>query len=351
MQERWTKSHTASKPLRVGFVPLCDCAPLVMAQELQLFEKYGLRVHLSREAGWATIRDKIIHRGLDAAHALAPMVFAASFGLGSIPAECVTGLVLGQGGNAITLTAAPWSEPLREGGRLRPSAHLESGPLVFGIPFLYSSHHFLLRTWLRSQGMLPERDVRFVVVPPPQMPANLKAGNLDGFCVGAPWSSVATLGRYGWCAAKSADIAPGHPEKVLMVRRDFAEDRAEEHERLVAALAVACRFCTAKENKERIVETLGQPQYINAPAQALQASFDDRLAEKGLSASANEPTAENAAWILDHLCESGLLPDTSAARRRQAIEMFRAEIFHAAFSLNFPSNHDETTRSLRQLTF
>jgi len=348
MQERWTKSHIVSKPLRVGFVPLCDCAPLVMAQELQLFEKYDLRVHLSREAGWATIRDKIIHRGLDAAHALAPMVFAASFGLGSIPVECVTGLVLSLGGNAITLAAAPWSDSVREGGRLQLAAHPQNSPLVFGIPFLYSSHHFLLRTWLRSHGLTPGKDVRFVVVPPPQMPANLKAGNLDGFCVGAPWSSVATLGRYGWRAATSADIAPGHPEKVLMVRSDFAKDRADEHERLVAALAEACRFCAVKENKERIVETLGQPQYINAPAQALQASFDDRFAENTASTCASEPTAEKAVWILGHLRESGLLPDSSATKRRQAIDMFRADIFHAALSLN--SNNDETRQTIRPIS-
>src|SRR5882762_4797595 len=97
------KNKPGRKALRVGFVPLCDCAPLVMARELGLFEKYGLRVQLSREVGWATIRDKIIYRELDAAHALAPMVFAASLGLGSIRTACVSGLVLSLNGNAITL--------------------------------------------------------------------------------------------------------------------------------------------------------------------------------------------------------------------------------------------------------
>ena len=115
MQGRWQKTHTISKPLRVGFVPLCDCAPLVMAQELELFEKHGLRVHLSREAGWATIRDKIIYGELDAAHALAPMVFAANLGLGSVRAECLTSFVLTLEGNAITVArslsgGAAWDE-------------------------------------------------------------------------------------------------------------------------------------------------------------------------------------------------------------------------------------------------
>src|SRR5882672_4939688 len=103
MTGRHPRPGSNSRPLRLGFVPLCDCAPLVMAQELGLFEKHGLRVHLSREPGWATVRDKIIHRELDAAHALAPMVFAASLGLGSARADCLTGLVLNLNGNALTL--------------------------------------------------------------------------------------------------------------------------------------------------------------------------------------------------------------------------------------------------------
>src|SRR5437879_1256114 len=108
MTARCLKAHNLSEPLRVGFVPLCDAAPVVMAQELGLFEKFGLRVRLSREIGWATIRDKVLYRELDAAHALAPMVFAASLGLGSVQTDCVSGLVLSLNGNAITLARSLW---------------------------------------------------------------------------------------------------------------------------------------------------------------------------------------------------------------------------------------------------
>ena len=330
MQSHWPKPKSVARPLRVGFVPLCDGAPLVMAQELGLFEKHGVRVHLRREVGWATVRDKIIYRDLDAAHALAPMVFAASFGLGSIRADCLTGLVLSLEGNAITLAQSLWEDGVRDGVSLRQLVRRRAEPMVFGIPFLYSSHHFLLHTWLGLSGLVPGRDVHFVVVPPPQMPANLKAGHLDGYCVGEPWNSVAVLAGFGWRVAGSGDIARRHPEKVLMVRRDFAEARGEEHERLIAALIEACRFCAAPENRERIIETLGEPQYVNAPASALRAGFDGDRQAGAPPRDAHEPSVGKAAWILDHLRKSGLLPDPSVIGRNTAADNFRADIFQNA---------------------
>ena len=227
-----------SRPLRLGFVPLTDCAPLVLAQELGLFRKYGLAVTLHRELGWATIRDKIIYGELDAAHAVVGLPVAATLGLGSIKCECATALVLNLHGNGITL-----SNELRKRGvtnvtQLRAEVQKLRGErtLTFGIVSPVSSHNFLLRSWLAGAGINPDRDVRIVVVPPPQMVANLKSGNLDGFCAGEPWNSVAVQAKAGWCAAVSAELDPGHPEKVLMVRSDFAEQREPEHLALVAAL-------------------------------------------------------------------------------------------------------------------
>jgi ABC-type nitrate/sulfonate/bicarbonate transport system substrate-binding protein len=317
-----------SRPLRLGFVPLCDCAPLVMAQELGLFEKHGLKVHLSREPGWATVRDKIIYRELDAAHALAPMVFAASLGLGSVQTACVSGLVLSLNGNAITLAQSLHDACARKGETLKDYVRQRREPLILGIPFLYSSHHFLLRAWLRSQGLTLDHEVQLVVVPPPQMPSNLKAGHLDGYCVGAPWNSVAKLGGFGWRAASSRDISPQHPEKVLMVRREFAELRAEEHERLIAALVEACLFCDAPRNRERIIETLGEPQYINAPAAALREGCEFTLGHG--DAAGHAPSAEKATWVLSNLSESGLLPGPALLRKDAVSKIFRPDIFQKA---------------------
>src|ERR1019366_4359180 len=224
------KMPAVQRKLRLGFVPLTDCAPLVMAEELGLFHKFGLNVALSRELGWATIRDKIIHRELDAAHALAAMPVAATLGLGSIACDCLTALVLNLNGNAITLANDLWKRGVRDGKTLREEIvrSRREKTYTFGVVFPFSSHRHLLRRWFAANGIDSERDVRIVVVPPPQMVANLKAGNLDGFCVGEPWNSVAVQSRVGWIAATSSELDSQHPEKVLMVRGDFAAKRSEE---------------------------------------------------------------------------------------------------------------------------
>ena len=341
---RTTQATDKKAVLRVGYVPLCDAAPLIMAHELGLFTRHGLRGELSREVGWATVRDKLIYRELDAAHAPAGMVFAASFGLGSIAVPCLTALVLNLQGNAVTLSENLWRAGVRDGITL--ARHIrERGParpLTLGIVSTVSSHHFLLHRWLCQHGIDPLHDVRVVTVPPPQVFSNLRAGYLDGFCAGEPWNALAVLTGKGWCAATSADIAPLHPEKVLTVRRDFAEGRPDEHLALVAALLEACRFCDRPEHRERIMETLAEPHYLNTPIQALRMSmagsfdFGHGRVEKipGFHLfhrhDANLPTPERAGWVLAQMRACGLLPDPAVVNARAAAEMFRRDLFDAA---------------------
>ncbi len=342
------KSHSAKKSaLRVGFVPLTDCAPLVMAQELGLYKKYGLNVVLSRELGWATIRDKVIHKELDAAHALAAMPIAATLGLGSVACDCLTALVLNLNGNAITLSNDLWKRGVRDGKTLREEIirSRREKTYTFGAVFPFSSHRHLLRRWFSAHGIDPERDVRIVIVPPPQMVANLKAGNLDGFCVGEPWNSVAVQSRAGWIAATSAELDALHPEKVLMVRSDFAAKRNEEHIALVAALLEACEFCDAPENRERIVETLAQPEFVGVSANSLRHGIDgDMDFGHGTARAlghfcifhrhgANEPSGDKAAWALDLIRASGLCPQPSAINFAFAKKIFRPDIFEKAAAL------------------
>jgi ABC-type nitrate/sulfonate/bicarbonate transport system substrate-binding protein len=330
------------RPIRLGFVPLTDCAPLIMAHELGLFRKYGLRVALNRELGWATIRDKVIYGELDAAHAVAGMPFAATLGLGSIRCDCVTGLVLNLHGNAITLSNELRKRGVTDAATLRAEIVRARGQktFTFGVVFPFSSHHFLLRQWLLRAGIVPDRDVRIVVVPPPQMAANLKAGHLDGFCVGEPWNSVAAETRAGWTAATSAELDPGHPEKVLMVRRDFAEQRAEEHGALIRALLAACEFCHAPENRNDLISVLGRPEYVGVSANALCCGLEGRFDfVQGLrlvpefnvfsGEQANQPSAEKAAWVIQRLRESGLC-SASQISFSLGREVFRADIFEKA---------------------
>ena len=340
--------------LRLGFVPLTDCAPLVMAQELGLFKKYGLRVALSRELGWATIRDKVIHGELDAAHAVAGMPIAATLGLNSAACDCLTALVLNLHGNAITLSQNLWNRGVRDGATLRAEIARTRGEktFTFGVVYSFSSHHYLLRNWLTAAGIQPDRDVRIVVVPPPQMVSNLKAGHLDGFCVGEPWNSVAIRAGEGSVVAVSVELDPYHPEKVLMVRREFADKHESEHLALIAALLEACAFCDNPKNHEQIISVLARPDFVNVPAELLRCGLSgqfDFTRGEGRSISdfcifhrhdANEPSADKAGWVLRNLRTSGLCKDPASLNAALGRKIFRADIFAAAQRLQTSSKPD-----------
>jgi ABC-type nitrate/sulfonate/bicarbonate transport system substrate-binding protein len=225
---------------------------------------------------------------------------------------------------------------------------------VLGIPFPHSSHHFLMRGWLKSLGLDADSAAQFVVVPPPQMPLNLKAGHLDGYCVGEPWNSIAVHQRCGVIAATSAEIAPGHPEKVLMVRREFADSRKEQHIELAAALLKACRYCDAPENREHVIEALSQKEYLNAPVEAVRPGLTGELDRGGghfeqrddftvfARNNANEPSPDKAAWILDGLRSANLCKDACTLNCNLEQEVFSAETFDEALRLcNEHLNDDE----------
>ena len=333
--------HTRKRSIRLGYVALADCAPIVMAHELGLFAKYGLKVEIHREAGWATVRDKIIYGELDVAQAPAGLMVAVNCGLNCVQVDCLTGMVLNLHGNGITLSQNLWKRGVRDGDSLRKHLTSTGEPLVFAIVHPFSSHSCLLRTWLKAHRILPDREVKIVTVPPAQMTGNLRAGHLDGYCVGEPWNAQAVLGKIGWCAAMSAELAPGHPEKVLMVKREYAERSADEHLSLIAALLESCRFCDAPENRERRVEILAQRKYVGAPAQALRMSlgglfdFGNGRVEKVPDfhvfsrGNANEPNLERANWVIRQMHATGLA-DADSVPTDSSAAWFRSDIFHRA---------------------
>jgi ABC-type nitrate/sulfonate/bicarbonate transport system substrate-binding protein len=338
------------EPVRVGFLAVSDCAPLVYAQEAGLFEKYDLEVQLQRQASWPSLRDKVIHGELDAAHAPATLPFLANLGLDSDPCACVSGLVLSLQGNAITLSRELWEQGARDAQTLRELVHRNWGrrTYTFGVVFAYSSQELLLRQWFKAAGIVPEVDVRIVAIPPAQMFPTLKLGYLDGYCVGEPWVSVATQAGAGVCVATSAQLAPLHPEKVLMVRQSFAAGSAEQHERLLAALLEACAFCDRPENRPRLSEMLASPEYVNAPAECVQAGLSGLAGQADARGqewpdltifhrhNANEPGDDKAAWIMGQLYE--LLQFDSfrplrSDRTPVLKNIFRRDIFQRAKAL------------------
>jgi ABC-type nitrate/sulfonate/bicarbonate transport system substrate-binding protein len=341
------KNHRSSAPdcIRLGFIALNDCAPLVVAQELGFFARHGLRVSLTREVGWATIREKVLFGELEGAHAPAGMVVAATCGLGSVAEDCLTGIVLNLHGNAIVLSQRLHRAGIRDGHTLREHVRRKREALTFGVVYQWSSHHVLLRQWLRSHGIAPDVDVRIVVVPPSQVLTNLRAGNLDGYCVGEPWASLAVVQKSGWVVARSAELAPSHPEKVLMVRRVYAERSHDEHLALIGALREACAFCDDPANREEMIPLLARREYVGTPVDALRMSMDSRYdfghgrVEEcaGFNVfsrdEANAPTSEKGRWVSDGLVQSGLVASLPAGIAEQC---FRSDLYRAATSAIAP---------------
>ena len=336
----------APRVLRLGFLALSDAAPLIVAQEMGFFRRHGVRTALSREVGYATIRDKLIHHELDAVHAHGAMVLGTTLGLNCAATPCVTAFVMSTNGNAITLSRELWDFGVRDAASLRAeiAGSRRERDYVFGVVFAHSSHHILLCDWLASAGVNPRKDVRIVVVPPPQLFRNLAAHTIDGYCVGDPWNSLAVHEQKGWCPATSLDLAPGHPEKVLMVRADFAEHRSGEHLALVAALAEAAALCDDPAYRQELAHLLARPEYLNVPepviASSLASPFEDGRGGKIAPTDfiqfhrngANDPTAAKAAWLIDGLVRHQIIPPTVEIPRNLASATFRSDLYHVACS-------------------
>jgi ABC-type nitrate/sulfonate/bicarbonate transport system substrate-binding protein len=333
------------EPLQIGFVPDGDCAPIAVARESGLFDKYEVDVQLRRETRLSNIRDRMIEGELDAVHAPATLPFITNLGIDSDRCACVTGMVLSLQGNAITISRHLWDEGVRDGKTLRDLIFRNWGrrTFTFGVVFPHSPAYLLLRRWLR-EGCVSPSEVRIVVVHPAQMFPTLKLGYIDGFCAGEPWTSLAVEAEVGVCVATSRELAPLHPEKVLMVRNDFAEKRPSEHERLIAALLEACAFCDQPINRPLISEMLAQPQYVNAPTDCLKnilgvEDLEDRPAPEAAPLNifykynANDPTDDKATWVLGHLyemIEQRALPLPPSGRTPVLKNIFRRDIFQRA---------------------
>ncbi len=331
--------------VRIGFVALTDCAPLLAADALNLFQKHGVEVELSREVGWATIREKILYRQLDAAHAIAGLALSLRLGLDGLPCNAIAPFVFNLNGNAITLSMDLWHRGVRDAATLNKL--IRSNPhrlITFGVVARCSSHYFLMRRWLQSGGTDPDRDVRLVVLPPTQMAPSLRAGLIDGYCVGEPWNSAAIATGSGWCPALSTDLAPGHPEKILLSTEEFASENSAALKSVVRALAEASTWCDKKENRSRVVDLLLGSGHLRLERDILKLSligpFHDGTGGNRDVADfhifhrncANEPTSAKAAWLLNEFITHGLISGSRQAEARRAMnECWRSDIYHQSF--------------------
>lgn len=284
-------SGPGDRPVRLGFIPLTDCAPLVVAKENGLFAQEGLQVELSREPSWANIRDKVMFGALDGAQMLAGMPVASQLGLTALRKPLSTALSLGLNGNAVTVSRSLFTElggSAADRTRRPISARVlqpvirarrahQAKPLTFAVVYPVSSHNYELRYWLAAGGIDPERDVRILVIPPPQMVSQLRAGLIDGFCVGEPWNSVAVRGGHGHVLVTSHQLWGHKPEKVLGVTEEWAARNPEVHRKLVRALMRAGAWLDEADHSQEAAALLARPEYVGTPVDVLRRPLSGRM--------------------------------------------------------------------------
>lgn len=327
--------------VRIGYMPLADCAPVVMASVLGFDEKYGVKFELSRELSWTGMRDRLVGGDIDAAHVLYGLLYGLQMGIGTRARRMAVLMNLNRNGQGITLSRALAARAqdatalarLVRTGELRPT---------FGHTFPTGNHAMFLYYWLAAAGIDPFEDCKVVTVPPVQMAASLAAGHMDGFCVGEPWGQRAVRDGVGALAVSSEEIWPDHPGKALGTSADFAAANPNTCRAMIAALLDTARWLDASRTKrEAAAEVLASPAYVNGGRELLQYCLAGRAGSRtgsggwrGLNGlrffddgAASFPWLSDGMWFLTQQRRWGLLRADPAyaaiAREVNRIDLYR----------------------------
>ncbi|WP_312178216.1 CmpA/NrtA family ABC transporter substrate-binding protein [Pseudescherichia sp.] len=336
MNSVWAAGSDApeKKEIRVGFIPLTDCASVVMAAVKKFDEKYGIKIILSKESSWASVRDKLVSGELDAAHVLYGLVYGLQLGVSGPQHDMAMLMTLNNNGQAITL-----SNQLKEAG-VTDAASLKKtidgsakGTYTFAQTFPTGTHAMWLYYWLANAGIHPFNDVRNVVVPPPQMVMNMKIGNMSGYCVGEPWNQRAILDGIGFTAATTQEIWPDHPEKILGTTSAWVAAHPNTARALTAAVLEASRWIdTSDANRIETAKTIAGRAYVNTSPETIQGrmlgDYDNGLGKKWKDAhgmrffndgAVNYPYLSDGMWFLTQHKRWGLIeadPDYLAVAKK-----------------------------------
>ena len=340
--------------LTIGFLPLVDACLPILAREHGFAEEEGLSLTLMKDMSWATVLDRLLYGHSDAAHMVAPLTIATTLGRGRPARPLSVPFVLGLNGNAVTLrrdlgaqVVAPGElgDPAKVGAALSIIARerLASGrPLRFGVVHRYSSHNYMLRYWLAACGIRPDQDVEITTVAPPFCADALEAGEVDGFCVGEPWGSVAVERGVGQIVLATAQIWRRGVEKVLAIREPLLEDRRPEVEALIRAMRKAGAHFVDPANWEANAAILARPEYLDGQAYLIRRAISDRLllaqdADVTHFAdfmfqhreAANFPWVSQAEWLYSQMVRwDGMSYDPEDAAK--AARVFRPDVYRSA---------------------
>lgn len=311
------------KEVKIGFIPLTDCASVVMASVLGLDQKYGVKIIPSKEASWAGVRDKLATGELDLAHALYGLVYGMHLGIGSARQDMAVLMNLNHNGQAITLSKKLAEQGAVNGAGLAQLMAREKREYTFAQTFPTGTHAMWLYYWLAAHGIHPMRNAKVITVPPPQMVANMRVGNMDGFCVGEPWNQRAIADGIGVTATTTQAIWKDHPEKVLATTGDWVQKHPHTARAVTAAILEASRWIDdSLANKTKMAETVAQKSYINTSVDAISQrilgryqdgmgkTWDDPDHMKFYNGGAvNFPYLSDGMWFLTQHKRWGLLKD------------------------------------------
>ena len=332
--------------LKIGYIPIIDCAPVILADQLGAFERQGLEVEIQREVSWANVRDKLALGTLDAAHILAPLPLAITLGIDSVTVPLVNVMTLEVNGNALTLSNALWQEIEEAAPELAATRPLDARAvaavvrkrvaagrpqIVLASVFPYSVQNYMVRLWLSSGGLDPDRDVRLTIVPPPHTVAHLSGGVIDGYCVGEPWNQQAQAQGIGRIALTGPDIWKGMPEKVLGTTEAFAKKNPNTVKALIKALLEACQWLDDPANRGEAARALSSPRFLNTPAEVMARTLELPDFHVFHRDHANFPWRSHADWFLGQMVRWGQASpgiDIAATADR----VYRTDVFRAAAS-------------------
>ncbi|AZO44590.1 nitrate transporter [Mesorhizobium sp. M7D.F.Ca.US.005.01.1.1] len=349
-------SMGAEHQITAGFMPLFDSAVLVAASELGFAAREGIDLTLHRETSWANIRDRIAIGHFHLAHMLGPMPLACNLGLTPLASETIVPFSLGLGGNCVTISNAVWAgmaahgaapdlDPARAGAALgaliRERAAAGHDPLRFAVVHPHSGHNYELRYWLAACGIDPTRQIEIVIVPPPFMADALATGRIDGYCVGEPWNSASVAAGTGHIVTVKAQIWRNSPEKVIGVRKAWADENPEALAALLRALHHSARWCQDPANHGELAAVMSQPGFLGLPPAVQMPILTGHLqlgdgAERTIDdfflpfdKAANFPWKSHALWFYTQMVRWGHVahtPENLAIAR----DCYRPDLYRSA---------------------
>jgi nitrate/nitrite transport system substrate-binding protein len=259
------------KNLKIGFIPITCATPIIMAEPLGFYKKHGLDAEVIKTAGWAVVRDKSINKEYDAAHMLSPMPLAITLGAGANPLPWTLAAVENINGQAITLA-------MKHKDKRDPK---QWKGMRFAVPFDYSMHNYLLRYYVAEHGIDPDKDIQIRAVPPPEMVANLRADNIDGYLGPDPFNQRAVFDQVGFIHLLTKDLWEGHPCCAFAASREFVDTMPNTFHALLKAIIDATAYASKAENRKQIAEAIAPTNYLNQPVtvleQVLTGTFADGL--------------------------------------------------------------------------